>query len=612
MCGIAGFCSHEEDFLHNHKENLYVLRNMSGTLHRRGPDENGTFLAKHCALGHTRLSIIDISSGKQPMTRQICGKTFVIIYNGEIYNMLDLREELISAGASFETNSDTEVILNGFLQYGADIVNKLNGIFAFAVWDSENLYLFRDRLGIKPLFYTIQGKRILFASEIKALLKHPNVAPKIDSGGLCEIFGISPARTDGNGVFKDIHEIKAGHFGVYGQNGLSLTKYWDAQTREHTDTYEQTIEKTRFLVTDAIKRQMISDVPICSFLSGGVDSSIVTAVCANELAKQGKRVSTFSFDFEGNDVFFKASGFQPDQDAAWADKMAEYANSDHTRLVCKTEDMYDALYTSVKAKDLPGMADVDSSLLHFCKQVKKHNKVVLTGECADEIFGGYPWFHSKKAFETNAFPWSADMGIRKKLLSADLLKKINLDEYARTRYDELVNAVPAISGEPWEETRRRQISYLNIKQFMRTLTDRLDRASMYNGLEARVPFADHRIVEYVYNVPWDIKCRGKEVKHLLRHSAAGLLPDEILFRKKSPYPKSYNPEYEKLLRIGVGELDKNHPINALVDTQKLREFAEAPRDGDAPWFGQLMGAAQMTAYILQVAFWLKEYKVEIV
>ncbi len=613
MCGITGFCNYNQDFFSEKERWLEILEDMKVSLKKRGPDESGEYLDSNCALGHARLAIIDLKTGKQPITKKDSGRTFSIVYNGELYNMKELREELINEGCSFDTNSDTEIILNGFMKHGVEFVHKLNGIFAFAVWDSENLYLVRDRAGIKPLFYSIIDGCFVFGSELKALLAYPGIEPIIDKDGLCEIFAIGPARTPGGGVFKNISEFPPGHFGVFTKAGLFVNKYWDVESKVHTDSYEETIEKTAFLVKDAIKRQMVSDVPICSLLSGGLDSSIVTSVVAAELKEKGEVLSTFSFDFEGNDEHFKANSFQPERDRLWVDKMVDYCKTNHSYLTCTTRDMFDALYEAVDAKDLPGMADVDSSLLYFCKKVREHNKVALTGECADEVFGGYPWFHSKEAFETEAFPWSRDLSPRKTILSDEMLKMLDIDDYSKQRYMETILKVPKLMGESKEESRRREIAYLNLKWFMTTLIDRMDRVSMYSGLEARVPFADHRIIEYVFNIPWDMKCKDGVVKNLLREAGRGLLPDEVLFRKKSPFPKSYNPVYEQLLSERLNEIisDGTSPVLDIIDKEKLKSFIASPKDYGKPWFGQLMAGPQMLAYIIQIEYWMNKYKVKI-
>ncbi|WFR60193.1 asparagine synthase (glutamine-hydrolyzing) [Anaerocolumna sp. AGMB13025] len=612
---MAGFCNFQEDYTLRSPEWTDILNRMKEKIKHRGPDDNGIYLTKHAGLAHARLSIIDLANGRQPMTRKIGNKTFTIIYNGELYNTAELRTDLEQRGLKFLTTSDTEVILLGIMEYGNDYVKQLNGIFAFAIWDeyAQTLSIFRDRLGIKPLFYTLANNTLVFGSELKVLFEYPDCRPIIDKQGLCEVFGLGPAKTYGSGVFKNCFEVLPGCYNVFHEGDFKSIKYWELVSRPHTDSYEETIEKTSFLVRDSIKRQMVSDIPICTFLSGGVDSSIVTAVCAGELAKLGEQLNTFSFDFDGNDQFFKANSFQPSRDRPYVDMMVKYLKTNHKYLECDNLKLADYLYTSVDAKDLPGMADVDSSLLYFCSEVKKYNNVTLTGECADEIFGGYPWFHNKESFERNTFPWSINVEPRKQLLKDSLLQEINLEEYILTAYDKSVHETPRLEGESELEARRREIAFLNIKWFMITLLDRMDRTSMYSGLEARVPLADHRILEYVWNVPWDIKCRDGVVKHLLRESAKGLLPEEVLYRKKSPYPKTYNPNYEKLLsdRLMAVLKDSSSPINALVDIEKVSNFISTPSDYGKPWFGQLMAGPQMLAYLLQVNYWLDKFKIEV-
>ena len=571
------------------------------------------FLAEHIGFAHARLSIIDLANGKQPMSRKIGNKTYTIIYNGEIYNTKELKDDLELKGWRFKTTSDTEVILVGIIEYGNDFVKQLNGIYAFAIWDeyNETLSLFRDRLGVKPLFYSFKDGVLIFGSELKVLFEYPGFKPVIDKKGLCEIFGLGPAKTYGSGVFKDCNEVLPGYYNVISRDGMKDIQYWKLISRPHTDSYEETIEKTSFLLKDSIIRQMISDIPICTFLSGGVDSSIVTAVCANELAKRGEQLNTFSFDFSGNDEYFKANSFQPSRDRPYVDMMVSHFKTNHTYLECDNIKLADSLYKAVDAKDLPGMADVDSSLLYFCSEVKKYNKVTLTGECADEIFGGYPWFHNKESFEMHTFPWSKNIEPRTQLLKNSLVKELNLEKYILDTYDKSIEETPELAIEDEIDARRREISYLNIKWFMVTLLDRMDRTSMYSGLEARVPLADHRILDYVWNVPWEIKCKNGVVKHLLRESAKGLLPDEVLFRKKSPYPKTYNPHYEKLLSDRLNEVlkDPSSPLNTLIDTAKVNEFMRTPSDYGKPWFGQLMAGPQMLAYLLQINYWLNKYNI---
>lgn len=615
MCAFAGFYNPFQDYKKDEPRYETILKKMCEVQKHRGPDNSGVWLFEQGGLCHARLSIIDLTTGDQPMKKADAGYTFGITYNGEIYNTKELRLDMEKKGHTFSTTSDTEVILTGYMEYGPDFVKQLNGIFAFAISDpvKKRLCLFRDRSGVKPLFYTIRGEEIVFSSELKGLFAHPGITPVLDKKGLNEIFSIGPARTSGCGVFKGISELFPGHMLLCSKDGFRLQCYWKLESKVHEDSYEETIEKTSFLVQDSIRRQMVSDVPICTLLSGGVDSSLVSAVCAAELKKQGKQLTTFSFDFVNNDKYFKASAFQPSRDLPFVEQMVKFLDSDHHFLECDNVTQADRLYDSVKAHDLPAMGDIDSSLLHFCSLVKQHNKVTLTGECADEIFGGYPWFHKEECFKASAFPWTMDLKPRKMLLKDDFLDYLGMDEYVQEAYQKSLAETPILLEDNPVEARRREIAFLNLRWFMQTLLNRMDRSSMYSGLEARVPFADHRIIEYVWNVPWDMKTRDGVVKNLLRQAGKGLLPDEILFRKKSPYPKTYDTNYEALLVSRVRDMAAggSSPVMEFLDKEKLEAFLTSPSDYGKPWYGQLMAGPQMLAYILQINYWLETYHISV-
>lgn len=616
MCGIAGFFDVKRDYSEKKEHYLDILNHMKDALVLRGPDQDGVVLYSHCGLAHTRLSIIDLKDGMQPMTRKVSGYSYTIVYNGELYNTQELREVLISKGWQFQTNSDTEVILLSFLHFGSDFVSWLDGIFSFAIFDErhQKILLYRDSFGVKPLFYTVSEGELLFASEQKALFCHPACKPCITLQGIREVFGVGPARIPGSGVYRGIYEVEPGTYLSCSKYGIRKVTYWHLVSHPHEDSYEKTIRRAKELVESAVERQMVSDVPICTFLSGGVDSSLVSSICSRELKKKGEQLTTFSFDFDGNEKYFKANAFQPSQDRPYVEQMAAYLGSNHHFLTCDYETQADLLEESVKAHDLPCMADVDSSLLHFCRLVSKTQKVVLTGECADEVFGGYPWFHREEFFGKETFPWTRDLLPRKELLQEGLLQELALDDFVRNSYNEAVSQIETLPGENETETNRRQIGYLNIRFFMQTLLNRMDRTSMHWGLEARVPFADRKLVEYIFNVPWEMKAKDGVVKNILRQGGIGLLPDEVLFRKKSPYPKSYNPFYERLLgnRLASVLEDSNAPILQIVDKKKVLSFIESVKDYGKPWYGQLMAGPQMLAYLLQVNFWLKEYKVDLV
>lgn len=614
MCSIAGFYNSNRDFNTEYERYSYILSDMNKALAHRGPDAQNTVLSSHCGLAHTRLSIRDVAKGEQPMKKTIGENTVYIVYNGEIYNTRELKSELLALGYTFDTTSDTEVILNCFLHYGPDFVHRLNGIFAFAIYDEhiQTIYLYRDHFGIKPLYYSVTDDgTTVFASEIKGLLCYPGIRPVIDARGLCEVFGIGPSKTPGYGVFQNIAEVKPGHFMKLSRYGMTDFTYYRITNTPHTDSYEDTVEKVRYLVKDSIERQIVSDVPVCTFLSGGIDSSIVSSVCAAKLKKQGKQLHTFSFDFKDNSIYFKSNAFQPEQDRPYVDMMVSHIDSDHTYLTCNYSDLADYLYASVDSRDMPTMADVDSSLLYFCSLVAKEYKVVLTGECADEIFGGYPWFYRDELLSADTFPWMKDLSPRLSVLSPDLKNTLDIPRYVSSLYNSLLSEINLLPGETDTEKRRRQISYINIRMFMQTLLDRMDRTSMASGLEARVPFADPRILEYVFNVPWEYKYSEGCEKKLLREAMKEYVPHEIMYRKKSPYPKSYDPHYEQELAVRLEHVldDPGSPLLPLIDTEYVKGFITAPKDYGKPWFGQLMAGPQMMAYLLQIDYWLRKYNI---
>lgn len=616
MCGIAGIINFKKNLVTYKEYNKLLVREMALSISHRGPDSSGEWIGEHAAFSHTRLAVIDPGGGKQPMQKTSEGHEFVITYNGELYNTDDLRNDLKKFGYNFTTTSDTEVLLYAYIHYGEKCVDMLNGIYAFAIWDTmrQKVFICRDRFGVKPFFYTKKDDTIIFASELKAIFKHPSVSPEINADSLREIFAISPARTPGCGVFKDVFELRPGHFMTIDRNGINIKQYWSLKSHEHTDTYEETIEKVRILLTDAVKRQLVSDVPIGTLLSGGLDSSIITAIAADHFKVQGKQLSTYSFDYEDNDKYFKSSDFQPDADAPWVDRMVQEFNTNHTKLFCKNEYLLNYLKDATLYKDLPGMADVDSSLLYFCREIKKKHTVVLSGECSDEIFGGYPWFRSEKAFNTPAFPWCYDLSLRNNVLLPTVAETLKLDEYSRMRYDESIAETPYCDTDSDHEKRRREISYLNINWFMTNLLDRKDRMSMASGLEVRVPFCDHNLVEYVWNIPWDMKNKNNISKNILREAARGILPDDVLMRKKSPYPKTHNPYYEASIKEYMKQLlkDRDCMLFAFVDRQKLTELLSENSDYGKPFFGQLMAGPQFLGFLAQVNYWLEEFKPRLV
>ncbi|KMY34463.1 asparagine synthase [Lysinibacillus xylanilyticus] len=610
MCGITGWASFQKDL----RTTNGILKLMTQTLNKRGPDDENIWCSEHIAFGHRRLAVIDLIGGKQPMKKEHDGANYVITYNGELYNTEELRKELQNRGHLFTTHSDTEVLLTAYIEWKEQCVEFLNGIFAFGIWDeqSQSLFLCRDRLGVKPLFYTEQQDGLLFASEVKALLAHPLIKTTVNTEGLANIMAVGPSRTPGKSPFQNISELRPGYAMRFSREGIRVWQYWQLQSKHHEESLEETIDHVRFLLTDAIERQLVSDVPICTFLSGGLDSSIITGIAANMFQQQNKgKLHTYSIDYEDNERFFNPHAFQTSTDTYWIQKMTDTFSTTHQAEEISQQQLIDFLIESVIVRDSPGMADVDSSLLWFCREIKKDFTVALSGECADEIFGGYPWFTET----TTGFPWIRSLSERSTMLQERWRKKLKVESYAQQAYSQTIAEVPYLEGESIEEVRQREMFYLNMVWFMQTLLERKDRMSMGASLEVRVPFADHRLVEYTWNIPWEMKNLDGMEKGLLRKAMQHLLPDEVLYRKKNPYPKTYHPVYTAGVQKWLREImeDKNSILHELFERQKLIELIESGGSSfKVPWYGQLMAGPQLLAYLGQIHTWFDLYNIQLI
>ena len=586
-----------------------TIEAMKKTLNRRGPDDFGVYRDADVTLLHARLSVIDPDGGRQPMKLCHGGVEYTIVYNGELYNAPELRRELKKLGHTFQGHSDTEVLLHGYAQWGRGVLEQLNGIYAFAVRHGNRVFLARDRIGVKPLFYAEHGGGLLFASEMKTILKYPGFRSAIDTTGAAELLLIGPGRTPGCGVFRGIREIEPGCWGVWEDGKLEIGRYWKLTDGVHEENFADTCAHVRWLVEDAIRRQLVSDVPIGCFLSGGLDSSLICAVAAEELA--GQALDTFSVDYDRNRDFFVPGKYQPNTDADFLEPMESFLGARAHHVILTAEELDSALEEATYARDLPGMADVDFSLLLFCRKIREHVTVALSGECADEIFGGYPWFRDPAIRAQAGFPWAQNLDVRKGLLTGRLACLTDGTEYVMSRYAQTLREADIRPDADPIERRTKEMVNLNFRWFMQTLLDRKDRMSMYSGLEVRVPFCDHRIAEYLYRVPWEMKDHGGYEKGLLRHAMAGRLPEQILWRKKSPYPKTHDPRYLELMRRRLDGMlkDKGAPIWSLIRPDGAKHIAESEMDW--PWYGQLMKTPQTIAYLCQIDHWLRRYNVDI-
>ncbi len=605
MCGLCGWV----DFS-NEKINNEISLKMGAKLNMRGPDSNGAYLTPNCSLMHTRLSIIDLTNGNQPMIYNQSNEKYIIVYNGELYNTEELRVELERLGHRFVGHCDTEVLVHSYAEWGGKCLDKLNGIYAFAIWKEKDkeLFLARDRIGVKPLYYCLYPNGILFSSEIKAILANPHYNPVIDRTGLREIFLLGPSRINGSGVFKGISEVVPAGYLKYSKEGVSSGTYWCLKAWEHTENEAQTIEHTRYLVSDSIVRQLVSDVPTASMLSGGLDSSIISKITADYYAKLGQENTTYSVDYVDNAENYRSNSYQPTSDNKYIEIMSKYIKSNHYDIVLDNIKLYEALNSAVTAREMAGMADIDSSLLLFTEQIAKRIKVCLSGECADEIFGGYPWYNKKELLMRDSFPWSNSIDIRENLAREGLLGD-GLEDYVQGYYFDTVKSADTLLTDCPHDKRIREMFKLNLDWFMQTLLVRSDRMASYNGLEVRVPYCDHRLVEYAYNMPWKYKSLRGQEKGILREAFKDMLPYDIVYRKKSPYPKTFSPVYMQYVRNRVLSIlnDKDSVINEICNREYIIDLTAMKTELNEPWYGQLMRLPQVLAYIIQIDEFFKQF-----
>ncbi|WP_158888908.1 asparagine synthase (glutamine-hydrolyzing) [Amycolatopsis anabasis] len=586
MCGIAGWVSYDSDLT----KQQHVVDEMTATMACRGPDDSGTWVRPHAALGHRRLAIIDLPGGKQPMEVATPSGAVSMVYSGEAYNFTELRQELTSKGHKFVTDSDTEVVLHGYLEWGESVADHLNGMYAFAIWDErdQKLVMIRDRMGIKPFYYYPTRDGVLFGSEPKAILANPLAKRVVDADGLRELAAFT--KTPGWSLWQGMYEVEPGTIVRVDADGIHTHTYWTLKATEHTDDQDTTVAKVRELMTDIVHRQLVADVPRCVLLSGGLDSSAVTGLAAARLAEQGEQLRTFSVDFFGQEEHFQPDEVRDTPDSPFVRDVAKLVNSAHQDVMLNPADLTDPAVrrAMLTARDIPGgLGDMDTSLYLLFKAIRRESTVALSGESADEVFGGYRWFHDEAAREAKTFPWLAFQSAhsdRTGVLRADVAELLDVPGYTADQYATSVAKVEQLDGASELERRMRTICNLHLTRFVRILLDRKDRASMAVGLEVRVPFCDHRLVEYVYNTPWALKTFDGREKSLLRHATKHVLPQTVVDRVKSPYPSTQDPGYAAALQQQAKEVlaEKDNPVFDIVDrawTQAAVELDPATMPG---------------------------------
>ena len=595
MCGIL----YKSSFYSKKDETLFI--DALRTLKHRGPDEEGVLFTSSHMLGHERLSIIDLNGGHQPMS--LINKH--LIYNGELYNTIELKKIL---GINDNTG-DTNILLRLLDKEGMNSLSKLNGIYGFVFVDNDIVYAVRDPFGVKPVFYSIDNGDLIVSSEIKAILKLKGEAV-VDSEGLKELLAMGPSHSIGKTIYKGIYELPPGCYLKYDKNNYEIIQYYTIPTYKNNLSYNEAVNKTNELLTNAIKNQMISDVDIACFLSGGLDSSIISTI----VSKNKEKLDCYTIDYEDNKKDFIPNEFEKSRDYDYALKVSNSINANlHTALI-DNETLINNLKRAVICKDGPGMTDIDSSMIYISEEISKKYKVALSGECADELFAGYSWFYSKEK-EKKGFPWIRNLKDREVLLNPKWRKKLNLCEYALNEYENAIKEAPINELDNNFEKKHRQMTYLNIRYFMANLLDRKDRMTMgaVPPIEARVPFCDKNLVEFLYNLPFKYKYRYKTEKKLLRDAYKGIVIDDVINRKKSPYPKSNSLVYEaKIKELLLKTLeDKNSILYELFDIEKIMKLLNSKEELKTPWYGQLMRKTSFFAYLYQIDYWYRKYNIRI-
>ena len=573
MCGITGGVPGIES---------RVLESMTAALFHRGPDGEGYFHASGpggASLGHRRLAIIDLAGGRQPMTS--ADGRWTIVFNGEIYNFRELRTQLEAAGVGFRTKSDTEVLLETWARWGADALEKLRGMFAFALWDAREraLWLVRDRLGIKPLYYSTAGGRLLFGSEIKALLAHPSVSRRLRASAVDDFLAYLyvPAPQT---IFEDVEELPPAHWLRYANGALETRRYWQARPAPAGEEKEASAEELRALLEESVRLRLVSDVPLGVFLSGGLDSSSIVAMAARA---QEQPVRTFSLGFGAGEEHYTELDF--------ARLVSTRYSTLHRELTIRP-DCAELLPRMVSLFDEPFGNPTALLLYALSAETRNHVTVALAGDGGDEIFLGYPRYLGARLHRAwNGVPTPL------RRLAAHLAQRIpegTNGHHARRRAREFFSdgngswqsayigwvayftpgmraelyspefrsAVGGHSAERFLEERFAEVAgcdplaqacYVDLHSFLpHNVLQYGDRMSMAHSLELRVPFTDHRLVEFALALPARQKLRGRETKHLLRAAMRPLLPDETLRRSKL----GLNPPLGRWLR---------HELAPLVD-----------------------------------------------
>lgn len=573
-------------------------------------------MSDFCSVVKKEQGYLDVLNGETLKVYKYKGETYIVAYDGEIYNKEEIREDLIARGDYFDTEDEEEIILKSYLTWRNNALDKFEGVFSIGIYstDAKRLFLARDPIGAKSMFFSVIKDDIIFSNNVGNIVKSKYVSPEVTYEGIAELMTLGPSRRQNSAIFRNVEQLEPGSYLEFKYPNVNIVKYAEFEAYEHKESFENTVENVREILIDSILKQYPRDQKVCTLLSGGLDSSIVTTVVSDVAREEGKKLKTFSVDYEGNETFFEANDFQPNSDGEWIKKMVDFLGTDHTNIRLTSEELVESLDGAMVARGFPGMGDIDTSLLRFCGKMSESATVGMGGECADEVFGGYPWFHREALIDSEFFPWIRSVTERGEYVNQEIKHNVDIVKFAKEIYSDELKRVPVLAGETEREKRIREIGYLTYRWFLPVLLERQDKMAAKANFKIRAPFCNFNLMKYVYNIPWEYKVMGGMEKGLLRTAFKDLLLKEVIERKKSPYPKTFNPKYRELIIRELSHIIENptSPILDVIDLESVKRLINEEETANRPWFGQLMRGPQVMAFLIQVNGWMKEYKVSIV
>lgn len=524
-------------------------------------------------------------------------KSYNFYFDGDIYNQSELLKLT-------NTTSLIECIFTLYFNYEYHGFNLIEGPFLFILKQQDQLCIYKDLLGLYPFYYLQQDDTIYCSNKMNQLLQLPNFTFKVSKQGLLQLFTLAPSTHLFDTIIDGIHTLGMFHM-LEISDEITCKQFYYLKSKPHLDDLKQTTTKIKSMLTSSIKNQL-NDCHAC-FLSGGLDSSIISGI-----ASKIKPIKTYALAYEGNDQYFKANDYQVSLDDHYIDLMVHHYHLNHSKITLKQTDLLHTLRQSVINRGLVGMADIDSALLSLTQAISFEEQIILSGECSDELFGGYPWFY-KKELQSNTFPWIKHFDQRLTLIHPKY-RHFDYESYLNKQYQHIMNQVELLAIDSKEDYEARKQTLLVIHYFMQCLVTRQNTMSDLNGLSIRAPFANIKLLEYVYNIPWKMKFLDNYEKGILRKSFEDELPLDVLYRKKNPFPKTHHPKYAEIIASALQKRfnDKISILHELFDDHALLELIKTKGASfNTPWYGQLMSGPQLLAYLYQIDFFFDYYHLKL-